>query len=40
MPVIFTFFNTGTYALTVRCTPNQSDSDVTFSRSCDHGKII
>ena len=39
-PVILTFFNTGTYALSVRCTPNQNDSNVTFSRSCDQEKII
>jgi len=28
----------GTYTLGVRRTPNHSDSDVTFSRSCDRGK--
>jgi len=35
MPVIFTFFNTRDYTLGVRRTPNQTDSDVTCSRSCD-----
>jgi len=41
MPVIFTFFNTipGTYTLGVWRTPNRTDSDVTFSRSRDQGKI-
>jgi len=29
----------GTYALGVRRTPDQIDSDVAFSRSCDQGKI-
>jgi len=29
----------GTYTLGVRRTPNQTDSDVTFSRSCDQGII-
>jgi len=29
----------GTYALGVRRTPDQTDSDVTCSRSCDKGKI-
>jgi len=28
-----------TYTLGVRRTPNQADSDVTYSRSCDQGKI-
>ena len=29
----------GPILLSVRCTPNQTDSDVTCSRSCDQGKI-
>jgi len=29
---------TGIYTLGVWRTPNQTDSDVTFSRSCDQGK--
>jgi len=29
----------GTYTLGVRRTPNQTDSDMTCSRSCDQGKI-
>jgi len=36
MPVILTFFNTRTYTLGVRRTPNQTDSEVTF---CDQRKI-
>jgi len=39
MPVIFIFFNTRNYTLGERHTPNQTDSGVTFSRSCDQGKI-
>jgi len=39
MPVILNFFNTRDYTLDVRCTPNQTDSDVACSRSCDQGKI-
>ena len=30
----------GTYTLGVRRTRNQTDSDVTCSRSCDQGKIL
>jgi len=29
----------GFFILGVRCTPDQTDSDVTCSRSCDQGKI-
>jgi len=40
MPVIDTIFNyTDLYSIGLRGTPNQTDSDVTFSRSDDHGKI-
>jgi len=40
MPVILTFFSTsGNDTLGVRRTPNQTDSDVPFSRSCHQGKI-
>ena len=35
MPAILSFFITRDF----RRTPNQTDSDVTFSRSCDQGKI-
>jgi len=38
MPVILTFFNTRDYTLGVGCTPNQTDSDVTFSRSRENHK--
>jgi len=34
MPVIFTFFNAGTYTIVVLRTPNQTDSDMTFSIAC------
>jgi len=37
MTVILTFFSTRD--LDVLRTPNQTDSDVTFSRSCNQGKI-
>ena len=36
MQVILTLFNTRTYTLGVRRTPNQTDSEVTF---CDQRKI-
>jgi len=39
MPVIFTFLMPGIYTRGVRRTPNQPDSDVTSSGSCDQGKI-
>jgi len=42
MPVIITFFSNGdpgTYTLDVQRAPNQTDSDVICSRSCDQGKI-
>jgi len=39
MPVILTSFNIrDLYTLGVRRTPNQTDRDMTFSRSCDPGK--
>jgi len=45
--LVFTYSNASnsqilqcrTYTLGVRRTPNQTDSGVTFSRSCDQGKI-
>jgi len=45
---IFTYWNAsnfhilqyqGPILVSVRCTPNQTDSDVTCSRLCDQGKI-
>jgi len=39
MPVILRFFITRAFTAGVRRTSNQTDSDVTFSRSCDQGKI-
>jgi len=39
MPVILSFFIPGTYTVGVQHTPNQTDSDVTCSRSCDQRKI-
>jgi len=40
MPVIIRFLKIyGTYTLGVRRTSNQIDSDVTFSKSRDQGKI-
>jgi len=38
MPVILSFIIMG-FTLAVRRTPNQTDSDVSCSRSCDQGKI-
>jgi len=38
MPVVFTFFNTRACTLGVRRTPNQTDSDVTFSDRAIKGK--
>jgi len=39
MPVILTFFNTRHLnSGCARCAPNQTDSDVPLSRSCDQGK--
>ena len=45
MPLILTFFNTrdllySSYGLGLRRPPNQTDCDVTFSRSRDQWKII
>ena len=37
MPVILTFLKD--YTLGVQGTPNQTDSDMNFSRWCDQGKI-
>jgi len=40
MPVIPRLFITrDLHSISVRRTPNQTDSDVTCSRSCDQGKI-
>jgi len=38
MPVVSHSSTPVTYTLGVRGTPNQIDSDVTFSRSCNQGK--
>jgi len=39
MPAISASSLPGTYTLSVRRRPNQTDSDVSCSRSCDQGKI-
>jgi len=38
MPLILTFYSSR-ITLGVQRTPNQTDSDVTLSRSCDQAKI-